>query len=711
MAEYPEAAFAEAIARAEKALARIPQDPSEEFVPLALRCYDELNRIVATINQLTQSIAGGQKQQSQRHRRYQRALRDLEFIEGVGLNALERANEIDWKLNRLVRQIRKEIAYPLILPPAVTSISRQYFNIHTRFNFNLLCVPPGEGYSLLHLPDIYHELAHPLLANTNLPSTRPLRKGLTEMRDLLLEHFVTEMQNEDRQRGPKELRRYLEIWLQCWYQHWANELICDLFAIYTLGPAYAWAHVHLVGKRSSDAFVVPTEKPMTHPADDARMQIMLLALDRVGFGSQADAIEERWLEVVKLASKAKRTEYGRCYPRLILGKVEAIAYEAFSKTGCRIATPAVTDYVHTTLNATWEHFWNDPTNFPIWESDELSALYDYCAGAYVPRQPARLDGQTLGADKPSERLGDIDAERGLFADALIRLLRDIEVHDTIKEKHTVLGTNDILGLEVAPNEPLQGGLYDHVVFERKFYLSSSLLTAFHRWWDENGSTLLQREQMCRLFFLHEFLHTRQHVDSNTYRYSIQADESFRFIDYDADAFAVQLSLQLSDREDQWKEALPRILGEHVKCGDVFRLVEDGKLSNTIDGGRLQRQFLWHFQYARAGAFLPEASFQDFEIEKHVIIDLYKFDRQGSMQNLCLCPTVCPEDLLAPIELNLVWGGRRVRHSFSLRHYTDKLVEAIFQSNLKASGEAFRPLFDEHPELVGRQVLSVASRGL
>lgn len=711
MAEYPEIAFVEAIARTEKALARIPPDPSDELVPLALRCYDELNRIVADIQQLTQTTPVGSKQQTQRHREYQRALRDLEFIEGTGLSALERANEIDWKLNRLVRQIRSEIAYPLILPPAVTSISRQYFYIHTRFNFNLLCIPPGEGYSLLHLPDIYHELAHPLLTNSNLPTTRPLRQALSDMRDLVLEHFVTEMQTEGRQRGPKDFVGYLEVWLQCWYQYWANEMICDLFATYTLGPAYAWAHVHLVAKRSSDAFVVPTQKLKTHPADDARMQAMLFGLDRLGFRDQVEAIEKRWGEVVKLASKTKRTEYGRCYPRKILGQIEALAYDAFARTGCRIATPAVTDFVHVTLNNTWERFWGDSDNFQNWERDTLSALYEYCAGTDTPRK--REEPLSISSEALTEEIAltNVDAERALFADALSRLLRDIEVNESIREQHKVLGINDILGLEVAPTDPIYGGLYDHIVFERKFYLSSKLLAAFRKWWEDNRSTLLQKEQMCRLFFLHEFLHTRQHVDSNTYRYSIQADESFRFIDYDADAFAVQLSLQLADRESRWLEALPRILSEHVKCGDVFRLVEDGKLSNTIDGGRLQRQLLWHLQYARATAFLPEASFQDFEIEKHINLDLYKFDRQGDMENLCLLPAVCSADFLAPIELNLVWGGRRVRHNFSHKHYTDKLVEAIFKSDLKASEEAFRPLFDEHPELVGRPVSSVASGGL
>ena len=705
MPDYPEVALAEGIARAERALARVPTNPSDELVPLGLRCYDELNRIIGTLSQLAEKAAsGGARQQSQRHRQYQRAVRDIEFIEGVGLTALERANETDWRLNRLVKQIRKEISYPLILPPAVTSISREYFYIHTRFDFNLLCVPPGEGYSLLHLADIYHELAHPLLLDSHLPSTRPLRHGLTAIRDLVLEHFFTEMQEEERQRGPREFTAYLELWMQCWYRHWATELICDLFATYTLGPAFAWAHVHLCAKRSQTAFAVPNETLLTHPADDARMQVMLFGLDRLGFQEQATAIEKRWLEVVKLFASGRQAEYRRCYPRKLLGKIEDVTYEAVSKTGCRIATPGLTDFVHSTLNQAWEKFWDGSDTFHQWEEEAVAKLYQYCAasggsdGVFRDLRPVASE---TSAEITNQTLDQFESERALFADALKRLLRDIEVDKAVQQSHPMLASDDILGLNVVPLEPLQGGLYDHVVFERKFYLSDRLLAAFRRWWELSRTTLLEREQMCRLFFLHEFLHTPQHVDSNTYRYSVEADESFRYIDYDADAFAVKLSLILGNGEIGWLQTLPFVLAAHIKCGDAFRFAEDGQEQNTIDGRRLQRQLLWHLQYARCKSFRPEASFEDFEIEKHLIVDLYKFNVRGEMENLCLFESVQPRDLATPIELNLVWGGARIRHNFSLHHYTNNLVEAIFNASLSGSAEAFRSLFDEHPELVGR----------
>jgi len=294
-----------------------------------------------------------------------------------------------------------------------------------------------------------------------------------------------------------------------------------------------------------------------------------------------------------------------------------------------------------------------------------------------------------------------DSEREVFADALARLQRDIKTNGSVRDVEPLLGSEDILNLNVVSDKPGRDVLYDHVVFERKFYLSDKLLAAFRGWWGQNQTALLEREQMCRLFFLHEFFHIRQHVDSNTYRYSVEADETFRFIDYDADAFAVKLSLALGDGVAGWIKNFPLILAAHIKCGDAFRFAEDGRVANTIDGARLQRQLLWHLQYARSKSFKSEAAFEDFEIEKHLIVDLYKFNPQREMENLCRRESVQSSDLSAPIELNLVWGERRIRHSFSLPYYTNKLVEGVFNANLLDSAEAFRPLFDEHPHLIGR----------
>ena len=82
----------------------------------------------------------------------------------------------------------------------MTTLSQQYFCIITELN--LLCVPLTEGQFLLHLPDLYHELAHPLLVEEDDPLVEPLQAALfLALRDAL-GYLADELAKEDRRRGP-----------------------------------------------------------------------------------------------------------------------------------------------------------------------------------------------------------------------------------------------------------------------------------------------------------------------------------------------------------------------------------------------------------------------------------------------------------------------------------------------------------------------------
>ena len=70
-------------------------------------------------------------------------------------------------LNRLITGVCNEISYPLITP-VISQMSQDYFHIYS--DFNLLCLPLIESRFLLHLPDIYHELCHPLHRSLELPA-------------------------------------------------------------------------------------------------------------------------------------------------------------------------------------------------------------------------------------------------------------------------------------------------------------------------------------------------------------------------------------------------------------------------------------------------------------------------------------------------------------------------------------------------------------
>lgn len=381
---YFDKAIPQLVARARHALDSVPSCLSSELTVLAQRCITELNVVLNKLDRLTTDTRLCEPQnREERLREFQRVARDLDYIQNVGLAAIERVSDHDQRLNHLVQHIRNEISYPLPLPPAVTTISRDYFYVHTRFNFNLVCVPPGEKGSLLHLSDLYHELAHPLLREKNISRVQPFRQALAKVRDLVLSHFYGELQERERQRGPDVFRVYLERWMQSWFRFWSVEFLCDLFAIYTVGPAFAWAHLHLCAKRTDDPFEFKETLHDSHPADDARMQLMLFALDRIGFTDEANLIDARWQELLLTLSTNKEPEYRRCYPRDLIVAVEDLAFQGVAAMNCSFAGPDAPGHVRGMLNRAWYEFWQERSSYGDWDKEQTELLYQYCDASPV----------------------------------------------------------------------------------------------------------------------------------------------------------------------------------------------------------------------------------------------------------------------------------------------------------------------------------------
>jgi hypothetical protein len=121
---------------------------------------------------------------------------------------------------------------------------------------NLLFVPLIEGDFLLHLPDLYHELAHPLLAVANDPALEPFQNAFYSAADRVMEHLEGLERREDRRYGPRAYGLLLQRWVDAWIPYWLTEFFCDAFAACTVGPAYVWAHLHLIAKRGDNPFEI-----------------------------------------------------------------------------------------------------------------------------------------------------------------------------------------------------------------------------------------------------------------------------------------------------------------------------------------------------------------------------------------------------------------------------------------------------------------------
>lgn len=372
MNDYFTAAVGQLIERARHLRAKVPRDLPRDYDTLAQTCRERLNELLEQLRSLLEDpkflLAA---YQPERLRLFKRIVGDLDIVETVGVAALDRAKDDDHRLNALLERITREVRYPLVTP-VVTTLSQQYFCIVT--DLNLLCVPLVEGRFLLHLPDLYHELAHPLLVEEDDPVVEPFQEAHFAALKDALDYIAGEKAKEDRRRGPVQPSFTLSRWEVSWVKYWMVEFFCDLFALNVLGPAYAWSHLHLSAKRGGNPFEVPLVGTSSHPADDARMRALLFGLDILGFAAEVAAINSKWRQLLDHHDTSPEPEYYRCYPDDLLRRVAAHAHRGVREIGCRLASSATTDPIHVVLNQAWTELWISPEGYIDWEIQEVSRL-------------------------------------------------------------------------------------------------------------------------------------------------------------------------------------------------------------------------------------------------------------------------------------------------------------------------------------------------
>jgi hypothetical protein len=359
--------------RGRRLMERIPPNLPREFHVLVQKCNDELSVLLDGLRVLLEDARMQlPNYQSERLRQFRRIAEHMGFLETTAIAALERHNADDIFLNRLIEIIKMETHYPL-LPPVVTSLSQQYFHIFP--NLNLLFVPLSEGDFLLHLPDLYHELAHPLVTEPYNPRVKPFQDALSRALDVVLEYVANEQQKEERRgiHAPQRISFYLYLWQKSWLE-WIIEFFCDIYAVCSIGPAFAWSHIYLCAKYSNDPYDVPTMSLISHPADDARMKTILYALRKLGFEDEAKAIKMKWDELIVISGAKAEPEYKRCYPDSLLQQIAEIAVTGVGSLGCRVAEPKTNTPVYSLLNEAWVEFWKDAKQYIAWERSAVQDL-------------------------------------------------------------------------------------------------------------------------------------------------------------------------------------------------------------------------------------------------------------------------------------------------------------------------------------------------
>jgi hypothetical protein len=347
---------------------RIPRKLPRDYDALAEKCRGSLNGVLDDLR-VVRDEYGEPESQAARIRHLRRTVSDLCELETIAIAALDRAREDDHQLNELLHRITREIEYPLVTP-VVTTLSSEYFHIYP--GFNLLAVPLSEGSFLLHLPDLYHELAHPLLCVRDEPLVDAFQHAKNACLAGVLDYLRDERAKAERRRSPESFKYQIRLWELAWIRSWLDEILCDLFAVYTLGPAFVWSHLHLSAIRGQEPFEVPAFRLTSHPADDARMRAMLNGLSLSGYADTAGRIEEAWRRFLSHCGAHAEPEYQRCYPAKVLGCIARIARGGVEGMGCRMATPQTDDPVHACLSDAWVEFWRDPSAYARWEETAVS---------------------------------------------------------------------------------------------------------------------------------------------------------------------------------------------------------------------------------------------------------------------------------------------------------------------------------------------------
>jgi len=302
--------------------------------------------------------------------------RAIELVEYFGISALRFEDQDIGYLNNLIFKIHKEIKLPLN-PPSVACISTKYYYFHPFTN--VIFVPVGESRFLLHLPDVFHEIGHEVLSEKeNELSLRKISESYQTAIRTITSYYDRLMKKKRRETAPPAISANIAHIHYQWKTYWINEFFCDLFALYTIGPAYAWAHLHLTAKKSENVYEFSLILPRSHPSDDARMKMLSIAMRKIGLGNKASAILSRWNEIPLVANTQPVTEYQYAYPDDLMNEVADLFLDGLKAAGFALVSEKDIenddDSIVSVLNRAWTLFWEDPEGFTEWEAQTVQKL-------------------------------------------------------------------------------------------------------------------------------------------------------------------------------------------------------------------------------------------------------------------------------------------------------------------------------------------------
>lgn len=373
MRTYINGAIKEAIGKGRALMSKIPgaRELGVYFPSLAAIANLEIGKLIDEFDYLyNDTDYNDPRNIRQKFSKFKQLAARMADIENIVIAAMSRMDKDDEFVNKLVSGISQEINYPLPTPVA-SCLSQKYYHIYPEFN--LVCIPLLESDFLLHIPDLYHELGHPLLSLDN-PKVEAFQNNLGMFNVEVRRHFDEEIKRRELSRTKDVDFDPIFVWKESWLENWSNELFCDLFATFTLGPAYAWSNLHMCTKMSWEVYRIPAFARSTHPPDDARMTCIGYALEQLGFKEDARQIRAKWEQFKEIIDQKKPADFSNAVPDKLLRSAVEFCLVGTKQIGCDIAAPTPTGKVNSLLNAAWAQFWRDPEGFYEWERQAVADL-------------------------------------------------------------------------------------------------------------------------------------------------------------------------------------------------------------------------------------------------------------------------------------------------------------------------------------------------
>lgn len=284
---------------------------------------------------------------------YRSWVRTVNDIETDFLPICELWGADEESMQMLLNDVTAEVALPEDVRRPVIALYGASYEVET--NMGIIFAPRMERHFLLHLPDLYHELAHLI----DYAYWDVLSLDLT---NAVVNHFDPLIRKGKANDDPFYMDGTYQRSQNYWFNKWRAEFTCDVVATLLCGPAYAWAHLHLCASNSDDDVYHGSE---THPADHARFLLISHVLERMEELEQMRRFGAKWESFLATLNQTRPASFDFAFPTPLIEYLAATVHDGLVSLGMNVYDG--TAPTAALLNDAWAAFWDNPAGYREWE--------------------------------------------------------------------------------------------------------------------------------------------------------------------------------------------------------------------------------------------------------------------------------------------------------------------------------------------------------